>query len=36
LALTPLPDDVRDMYRRAVGEELKVEGLREDQQLAQE
>ncbi|OQD75409.1 hypothetical protein PENDEC_c007G04295 [Penicillium decumbens] len=28
--------DVRDMYRRAAGEELKVEGLREDQQLAQE
>jgi Rab GDP dissociation inhibitor len=29
-------DDVRDMYRRATGEELKVEGLREDQQLATE
>lgn len=29
-------DDVRDMYRRATGEELVVEGLREDQQLAQE
>lgn len=28
--------DVRDIYRRAVGEELVVEGLREDQQLAQE
>ncbi|KAJ5372812.1 GDP dissociation inhibitor [Penicillium concentricum] len=29
-------DDVRDVYRRATGEELKVEGLREDQQLATE
>ncbi|KAJ5210936.1 GDP dissociation inhibitor [Penicillium cf. griseofulvum] len=29
-------DDVRDLYRRATGEELKVEGLREDQQLATE
>ncbi|KAJ6172336.1 Rab GDP-dissociation inhibitor [Penicillium chermesinum] len=28
--------DVRDIYRRATGEELVVEGLREDQQLAQE
>ncbi|KAJ6155912.1 GDP dissociation inhibitor [Penicillium chrysogenum] len=29
-------NDVRDMYCRATGEELKVEGLREDQQLATE
>lgn len=29
-------DDVRDMYQRAAGEELVVEGLREDQQLVQE
>jgi Rab GDP dissociation inhibitor len=29
-------DDVRDIYKRATGEELVVEGLREDQQLAQE
>lgn len=28
--------DVRDIYRRATGEELVVEGLREDQRLAQE
>lgn len=36
LLLTFAIDDVRDMYRRATGEELVVEGLREDQQLAQE
>lgn len=30
------PDDVRDLYRRATGEELVVEGLREDQKLAEE
>lgn len=29
-------DDIRDIYRRATGEELKVEGLREGQSLAQE
>ncbi|BDD56088.1 Rab GDP dissociation inhibitor beta [Monascus purpureus] len=29
-------DDVRDIYRRATGEELVVEGLREDQRLAAE
>lgn len=29
-------DDVRDLYRRAEGEELVVEGLREGQTLAQE
>lgn len=29
-------DDVRDIYRRAMGEELKVEGLREGQSLAEE
>ena len=29
-------DDVRDVYRRATGEELVVEGLREDQRLAEE
>ncbi|KAL4807073.1 GDP dissociation inhibitor [Aspergillus unguis] len=29
-------DDVRDIYQRATGEELKVEGLREGQSLAQE
>ena len=29
-------DDIKDIYRRAVGEELKVEGLREGQSLAQE
>ena len=29
-------DDVRDIYRRAEGEELKVEGLREGQSLATE
>jgi Rab GDP dissociation inhibitor len=29
-------DDVRDIYRRATGEELVVEGLREGQTLAQE
>ncbi|KAL2815691.1 GDP dissociation inhibitor [Aspergillus granulosus] len=29
-------DDVRDIYRRAVGEELVVEGLREGQTLAEE
>jgi Rab GDP dissociation inhibitor len=28
--------DVRDLYRRATGEELVVEGLREDQKLAEE
>lgn len=34
--LTPIPDDVRDIYRRATGEELVVEGLREGETLAQE
>lgn len=29
-------DDIRDIYRRAANEELKVEGLREGQTLAQE
>jgi Rab GDP dissociation inhibitor len=29
-------ENVRDLYRRAVGEELKVEGLREGQSLAEE
>jgi Rab GDP dissociation inhibitor len=29
-------DDVRDIYRRATGEELKVEGLREGLQVAEE
>lgn len=29
-------DDVRDLYRRATGEDLVVEGLREDQKLAEE
>lgn len=29
-------DDVRDIYRRAVGEELVVEGLREGVQVAEE
>ena len=29
-------DDIKDIYRRAAGEELKVEGLREGQSLAQE
>ena len=29
-------DDVRDIYRRAEGQELVVEGLREGQTLAQE
>lgn len=28
--------DVRDLYRRGTGEELVVEGLREDQKLAEE
>jgi Rab GDP dissociation inhibitor len=31
-----MTDDVRDIYRRAEGEELKVEGLKEGQQLVQE
>jgi Rab GDP dissociation inhibitor len=31
-----MTDDVRDVYRRAEGEELKVEGLKEGQQLAAE
>lgn len=34
--LTVTLDDVKDIYRRATGEELVVEGLREDQQLAAE
>jgi Rab GDP dissociation inhibitor len=34
--LTVTPEDVRDMYKRAAGEELVVEGLREDQKLVQE
>lgn len=34
--LTWLADDVRDIYRRATGEELKVDGLREDQSLVAE
>lgn len=29
-------DDVQDLYRRATGEDLVVEGLREDQKLAEE
>jgi Rab GDP dissociation inhibitor len=29
-------DDVRDLYKRATGEELVVEGLREDQRLAED
>lgn len=29
-------DDVRDIYRRLAGEELKVEGLREGIQVAEE
>lgn len=29
-------DDVRDIYRRCTGEELKVEGLREGIQVADE
>lgn len=29
-------DDVRDIYRRAAGEELKVEGLREGINVAEE
>ena len=29
-------DDIRDVYRRAAGEELVVEGLREGQNLVQE
>lgn len=29
-------DDVKDIYRRATGEELKVEGLREGIQVAEE
>ena len=29
-------DDIRDIYRRAMGEELKVQGLREGQSLAEE
>jgi Rab GDP dissociation inhibitor len=29
-------DDIRDIYRRATGEELKVQGLREGQTLAEE
>lgn len=29
-------DDVKDIYRRCVGEELKVEGLREGIQVAEE
>lgn len=29
-------DDVKDIYRRATGEELKVEGLREGLQVADE
>lgn len=29
-------DDIRDIYRRAMGEELKVQGLREGQTLAEE
>ena len=29
-------DDVRDVFRRAEGEELKVEGLKEGQSLAEE
>lgn len=29
-------DDVRDIYRRLAGEELKVEGLREGIQVADE
>lgn len=33
---TDLADDVRDIYQRATGEELVVEGLREGQSLAQE
>ena len=31
-----MTDDVRDIYRRAEGEELKVEGLKEGQQLVGE
>jgi len=31
-----IADDVRDIYRRAAGEELVVEGLREDQNIVAE
>ncbi|RMZ92528.1 hypothetical protein DV736_g241, partial [Chaetothyriales sp. CBS 134916] len=31
-----MTDDIRDIYRRATGEELKVQGLREGQTLAEE
>lgn len=34
--LTTYPDDVKDIYRRAAGEELVVEGLREGTNLVGE
>jgi Rab GDP dissociation inhibitor len=34
--LIPLPDDIRDLYRRAEGQELVVEGLREGTNLVGE
>lgn len=36
IMLIDVPDDIRDVYRRAEGHELVVEGLREGQNLAAE